>query len=89
MSGIPIESLKLSVRAMNVLHRMRITEVDQLINTPMEQIADQRNIGVKTISEIQGIIDQIVSGDVDIEELRMMNISNSKTREWVNSKEHI
>lgn len=89
MSGIPIESLKLSVRAMNVLYRMRITEVDQLINTPMEQIADQRNIGVKTISEIQGIIDQIVSGDVDIEELRMMNISNSKTGEWVYSKEQI
>ena len=44
MSGIPIESLKLSVRAMNVLYRMRITEVDQLINTPMEQIADQRNM---------------------------------------------
>lgn len=89
MSGIPIESLKLSVRAMNVLCRMGITEVDQLINTPMEQIAAQRNIGVKTISEIRDIFDQIDSGDIDPDELHAMNISNSKTGERVYSKAQI
>lgn len=89
MAGIPIENLRLSVRAKNVLCHMGITEVEQLIKTPMEQIADQRNIGVKTVSEIQGIIDQIVSGDIDIEKLHTMNSSDSKAGEWVYSKEQI
>lgn len=89
MAGIPIESLRLSVRAMNVLQRMGIAEVDQLINTPIKQIADQRNIGVKTISEIQSIITRIVSGDIDIEGLRVMNNGDFKSGEWVYSKEQI
>ncbi len=38
MAAMPIESLNLSVRTTNVLHRMNIHEVEQLLNTPMEHI---------------------------------------------------
>ena len=69
MAGIPIESLKLSVRAANVLHRMNINEVEQLLNTPLEHIAGQGNIGVKTITEIKSAVEHIIAGNVDSENL--------------------
>ena len=69
MAGIPIESLNLSVRATNVLHRMNIHEVEQLLNIPIEYIAEQRNMGVKTIAEIKGAVRQISIGDMSIEDL--------------------
>lgn len=69
MTGIPIESLNLSVRATNVLHRMNIHEVEQLLNIPIEYIAEQRNMGVKTIAEIEGVVRQISVGDMSIEDL--------------------
>lgn len=87
MAGIPIESLKLSVRATNALHRMEIFEVEQLLNTPIEQIVDQRNIGIKTITEIRDIVNQIISGDVD--ELDVPNTDSSKAGERVYSEEQI
>jgi hypothetical protein len=89
MAGIPIESLKLSVRATNILHRMEIFEVEQLTNTPIEQIADQRNIGIKTITEIRDIVNQIIYGYVDIDELDVPNTDNSKAGERVYSEEQI
>lgn len=66
MAGVPIESLNLSVRATNVLHRMNIHEVEQLLNTSMEQIAEQRNIGAKTITEIKSAVKQIAENNVGI-----------------------
>lgn len=69
MAGIPIESLNLSARATNVLHRMNIYEVEQLLNTPMEHIAEQRNIGAKTITEIETVVKKIVENNVNIDEL--------------------
>lgn len=69
MAGIPIESLKLSVRATNVLHRMNIHEVEQLLNIPIEHIAEQRNMGVKTIAEIKSAVRQINISDMSIADL--------------------
>lgn len=66
MAGIPIENLNLSARATNVLHRMNVHEVEQLLNTSMEQIAEQRNIGSKTIAEIRSAVKQIAENDVGI-----------------------
>lgn len=77
MAGIPIESLNLSVRATNVLHRMNIHEVEQLLNIPIEYIAEQRNMGVKTIAEIKGAIRQINIGDVSIEDLENLTPADS------------
>ena len=56
MAGTPIEQLQLSVRARNVLHRIGIHSVEELIETPVEYIAHQRNIGAKTLDEIKYII---------------------------------
>lgn len=89
MAGIPIEGLKLSVRATNVLHRIGIFEVEQLLNTPIERIADQRNIGIKTIAEIREIVNQIISGDVEVDGLDVPNTDSSKVGERVYSEEQI
>ena len=56
MAGTPIEQLHLSVRASNVLHRMGIHSVEELVETPIENIAQQRNIGVKTLDEIKSVL---------------------------------
>ena len=56
MAEISIERLHLSVRASNVLDRMGIHSVEKLQVTPMEKIAAQRNIGVKTLGEIQAAL---------------------------------
>lgn len=57
MNGTPIEQLHLSVRASNVLHRMQIHSVEELIETPLEVIAQQRNIGAKTLDEIKRVLE--------------------------------
>lgn len=56
MAGTLIEQLHLSVRASNVLHRMGIHSIEELIETPIENIAQQRNIGVKTLDEIKSVL---------------------------------
>ena len=57
MTRTPIEQLQLSVRATNVLHRMGIHYVEELLETPLEVIAQQRNIGAKTRDEIKSVIE--------------------------------
>ncbi len=52
-----------------MLHRMNINEVEQLLNTPLEHIAGQGNIGVKTITEIKSAVEHIIAGNVDSENL--------------------
>lgn len=59
MTGTPIEQLHLSVRASNVLHRMGIHSVKELVETPIEDIAQQRNIGVKTLDEIKTVLQSV------------------------------
>lgn len=56
MAGTPIEQLHLSVRARNVLHRMGVHHIEELFATPIETIAQQRNIGVKTLDEIKSVL---------------------------------
>ena len=57
MARTPIEQLQLSVRASNVLYRIGIHNVEALIKTPLEDIAQQRNIGAKTLNEIKYAIE--------------------------------
>ena len=57
MTRTSIEQLQLSVRASNVLHRMEIHYVEELIETSLEVFAHQRNVGAKTLSEIQYVIE--------------------------------
>lgn len=69
MSGIPIESLKMSGRATNVLHRMHIYETEQLLNTPIKRITEQRNVGSKTIAEIRDVVRKINMGNLNMDNL--------------------
>lgn len=54
-----IEQLQLSVRARNALHRMGIHTVEDLSKVPLENIAQQRNVGAKTIEEIKSVIENV------------------------------
>lgn len=56
MAGTPLEHLPLSVRARNILHRMGIHSLEELINTPIDVIAQQRNLGTKTFDEIKSVL---------------------------------
>lgn len=47
MVDILVNSLGLSVRASNALNRMQIHTLEQLLNTPIEEIKEARNIGAK------------------------------------------
>ena len=71
MPGIPIEKLQLSVRASNVLHRMSIKYVEQLMETPLEKVLEQRNAGAKTIAEIEKIKEQIETNALVLSTLEM------------------
>ena len=62
MAGTPIEQLNLPVRASNVLHRMGVHTVEELIATPIEEIAQQRNMGVGTLNLIKDAI--LLSGKI-------------------------
>lgn len=91
MLEMPIEVLNLSVRATNVLHRMNIHEVKQLLDTPMEQIAEQRNIGVKTLSEIEAVVAKIFEMDINSDEIGDFAVAfaDSNTSQRVFSDEHL
>lgn len=52
MADILIESLGLSVRATNALNKMQIYTLEQLLETPIEKIKNGKNIGEKTVAEI-------------------------------------
>lgn len=81
-----IAVLNLSVRATNCLRRAGMHTVGALIEYPSEQFAAIRNIGIKTVEEIQTILAEIkngserfllVSADMLIEETETLNPSNS------------
>ena len=52
---IPIWQLRFSTRTCNALLRMGIYSAEDLRKTPIEYIAKQRNIGVKTLEEIVSV----------------------------------
>lgn len=81
-SGMRIESLELSVRAINSLHHMGIYEVEQLLNTPIEKIVNQRNIGVKTITEIRDTMSKIASGIGDMLKRDGFKVDKNVYSEW-------
>lgn len=69
MVDILVNSLGLSVRASNALNRMQIHTLEQLLNTPIEEIKEGKNIGAKTIVEIETFCKNYLEGEVDIDSL--------------------
>lgn len=66
MEEISVNSLGLSVRATNALKAMKINTLEQLLNTAICDIANGKNIGTKTVAEIEVFIEQYKSGKIDL-----------------------
>ncbi|MGL5436960.1 MAG: DNA-directed RNA polymerase subunit alpha C-terminal domain-containing protein [Lachnospiraceae bacterium] len=66
MAETPIEVLKLSVRANNALHRMNVHTIETLMETPIADVADQRQLGAKTLAEINDKIQQLMAGEIEL-----------------------
>ncbi|MBP3476988.1 MAG: hypothetical protein J6K48_11850 [Lachnospiraceae bacterium] len=77
MEVIPIEKLAMSTRANHVLHRMAIETVDELMATPITIIAEQRNVGAKTVAEIEDTLDKLNTGEICLAELETENMDSS------------
>ena len=68
MKAISVNSLGLSVRATNALKAMKIENLEQLLKTPIDDIAKGKNIGTKTVTEIEGFIVQCKSGNINMDD---------------------
>ena len=55
----PIEILGLSVRAYNALKSHKINTINELLNLSQEELVKMRNIGAKTVKEINAIVLEI------------------------------
>lgn len=78
MADISINSLGLSVRATNALHRMQIHTLEQLLSTPIDEIEKGRNIGAKTVVEIGDFCKCYLEGSIDIDSLGEVNFVAEK-----------
>ena len=64
LHSISIDSLELSTRAQNVLHRLGKHSVADLLTCTEDELAATRNVGKKTLEEIIGKINEIRSAPV-------------------------
>ncbi|MDD3137806.1 MAG: DNA-directed RNA polymerase subunit alpha C-terminal domain-containing protein [Lachnospiraceae bacterium] len=69
MTDISVNSLGLSGRATNALNRIEIHTLEQLLNTSIEEIEKERNIGARTVQEIQEFVQKCVNGNIDLNSL--------------------
>ncbi len=69
MTRVSIDDLKRSTRERNALNHMNICDVEQLLNTPMKQIAEQRNVGAKTLTEIKEKVNKVILENMDKDEV--------------------
>lgn len=69
MKKISIENLSMSTRSRHILHKLGIETVDQLMETQIEIIAEQKNVGAKTVSEIENIMNKLNSGEIRLTDL--------------------
>lgn len=79
MVDILVNSLGLSVRASNALNRMQIHTLEQLLNTPIEEIKEARNIGAKTVDEIETFCKSYLDGAIEIDTLTKKVYVSEKT----------
>lgn len=81
MVDILVNSLGLSVRASNALNRMQIHTLEQLLNTPIEEIKEARNIGAKTVDEIETFCKSYLDGAIEIDTLTKKVYVSEKLKE--------
>ena len=69
MTDISVNSLGLSGRATNALKRIGIYTLVQLLNTPIEEIEKAKNIGTKTVQELQAFVGNCENGNIYLNSL--------------------
>ena len=69
MEKISIENISMSTRSRHILHKLGIETVDQLMETQIEIIAEQKNVGAKTVSEIENIMNKLNTGEILLTDL--------------------
>lgn len=52
MAGTPIEQLQLSVRASNVLHRLGIHNIEELIKTPLKILPNREILAQRRLMKL-------------------------------------
>lgn len=80
MVDILVNSLGLSVRASNALNRMQIYTLEQLLNTPIEELKEGKNIGTKTAIEIATFCKSYLEGKADSDSLIKETIKEKEKR---------
>jgi DNA-directed RNA polymerase, alpha subunit/40 kD subunit len=65
ISSDSIEELKISVRSTNGLHRMGIYNIEDLLSITEQELNNTKNLGKKSIQEINSIINLIKNGNED------------------------
>lgn len=88
MTDISVNSLGLSGRATNALNRIEIHTLEQLLNTSIEEIEKERNIGARTVQEIQEFVKNCVNGNIDVSSL-IDSASAKVKKERIFSEEEI
>lgn len=88
MVDILVNSLGLSVRASNTLDRMQIHTLEQLLNTPIEEIMEGRNIGAETVDEIETFCKNYLEGTIEINTL-IKNVSAKGKTERIFSEDDL
>lgn len=82
MAVIPLDNLGLSGRTRNVLLRLGIRTLDDLRAVSIEELAQQRNIGLFVISEIKRVLSENESdlaSDTDVRYRITCNNGNQRT----------
>lgn len=88
MTDISVNSLGLSKRVTNALNRIEIHTLEQLLNTSIEEIEKERNIGARTVQEIQEFVKNCVNGNIDVNSL-IDSASSKVKKERTFSEEEI
>ncbi len=88
MADISVKELNFTVRASNALQRMEINTLEQLLNTPLSKIIDEKSLGVKAVAEITEFIEKYRNGEIDANLLHD-NVNASKAKEYDLSEDEI
>lgn len=88
VKNISIDSIGLSVRAVNALHRIEVHTVGEMLQYNEEKLMNVRNLGQKSVQEILGKINEYLRMEhVDVSDIDAdMEEKTENTEEWLQSE---
>ena len=88
VKNISIDSIGLSVRAVNALHRIEVHTVGEMLQYDEEKLMNVRNLGQKSVQEILGKINEYLRmEDADVSDAEAdMEEKFENTEEWLQSE---